>query len=304
MKIIIAGGSGFIGRALIEEFSKGGYDVAVLSRSTRPIPDAETIQWDGKTVGAWAESLEGAEAILNVVGENVFTHWTEEKKARLMGSRVEPTKAIAQAIDSCMNPPASWVNASAVGYYGDTGDNQVTETSPPGNDFLAGICKNWEAAQAECTSQHTKKAAVRIGFVLGKDGGAFPILRKLTKSFLGSQQGSGNQWVPWIHLDDLARIFRLCVEERLESPINGVGLEPVTNAELMATLRLQMHRPWAPPAPKFALALGSLLALPPTEVTLASQRAMPARLEYLKFEYKFPTLDQAIGDLLRSGPKE
>ena len=298
MKAIIAGGSGFIGRALIEEFSNGGYEVAVLSRSNKAIRDAETIQWDGKTVGPWAESLEGADAILNVVGENVFTHWTDEKKARLMNSRVEPTKAIAQAIDQCKNPPASWVNASAVGYYGDTGDTQVTETSPPGNDFLAEICKNWEAAQAECTCQHTKKCAVRIGFVLGKDGGAFPILRKLTKSFLGSQQGSGKQWVPWIHVEDLARVFRLCVEQRLESPIKGVGSQPVTNAELMSTLRKQMHRPWTPPAPKLAFALGSLVTLPPTGVTLASQRAMPARLEYLQFQYKFPTLDLAISDLL------
>ncbi len=300
MKVVIAGGSGFIGRALIEEFSKGGYEVAVLSRSNKPISDAKTIPWDGKTVGPWAETLEGADAIINVVGENVFTHWTEEKKTRLMSSRVEPTEAIAQAIDQCKNPPASWVNASAVGYYGDTGDNQVTETSPPGSDFLAEICKNWEAAQAECTCQHTKKCAVRIGFVLGRDGGAFPILRKLTKSFLGSQQGSGRQWVPWIHIEDLARVFRLCVEQRLESPLNGVGPQPVTNAELMAAMRHQMHRPWAPAAPKFALAIGSLVALPPTEVTLASQRAMPARLEYLQFHYKFPTLEEAIKDLLLS----
>lgn len=300
MKVIIAGGSGFIGHALIEEFSKGGYEVAVLSRSNAPVADAQTVQWDGKTVGPWAQSLEGADAILNVVGENVFTHWTEEKKARLMSSRVEPTKAIAQAIDQCKNPPACWVNASAVGYYGDTGDNPVTETSPPGDDFLAEICKSWEAAQADCACRQTKKCAVRIGFVLGKEGGAFPILRKLTKSFLGSQQGSGKQWVPWIHVEDLARVFRLCVEERLESPINGVGPQPVTNAELMATLRHHMHRPWAPPAPKFALALGSLVSLPPTQVTLASQRAMPARLEYLKFQYKYPTLDQAIENLLET----
>ena len=299
MKVIIAGGSGFIGRALIEEFSKGGYEVAVLSRSNKPIPDAQTIQWDGKTVGFWAESLEGADAIINVVGENVFTHWTEEKKARMMGSRVEPTKAIAQAIDQCKNPPASWVNASAVGYYGDNGDRQVTETSPPGNDFLAEICKNWEAAQADCSCQQTKKCAVRIGFVLGKDGGAFPMLRKLTKLFQSTQLGNGRQWVPWIHVEDLARVFRLCVDERLESPINGVGPAPVTNAELTVALRHQMHRPWAVPVPKFALEIASLVALPPTEVTLASQRALPARLEYLKFQYKFPILDQAISDLLR-----
>lgn len=298
MKIIIAGGSGFIGRALIEEFSKGGYEVSVLSRSNKPIPDAQTIQWDAKTVGPWAESLEGAEAILNVAGENVFTHWTEEKKTRMMDSRVEPTRAIAQAIAQCKNPPPSWVNVSAVGYYGDTGDNQVTETSPPGNDFLAQVCKNWEGAQAECPCPQTKKCAVRIGFVLGKHGGAFPMLRKLTASFLGGHQGSGKQWVPWIHVEDLARVFRLCVEQRLESPINGVGPDPVTNKDLMATLRKQMHRPWSPPAPKFALALASLFALPPTEVTLASQRALPARLEFLGFQYKFPSLDRAVSNLL------
>ena len=299
MKVVIAGGSGFIGRALVDEFSSAGYEVSVLSRSNEPVKNATTIVWDAKTVGDWVASLEGAEAVLNVVGENVFTHWTEAKKRRLMSSRVVPTQAIARAIESCKEPPKSWVNASAIGYYGDTGDREVDESSPAGSDFLAEICIAWENAQADCKRTETKKCCLRMGFVLGKAGGAFPLLHRLTKLFLGSAVGNGKHWMPWIHIEDVARIYRLAVEQGLEGPINCVGPTPVRNQDLMGALRQACKRPWVPNVPKPILIAGSWFALPPTEVTLASQRAITSRLKAAGFEYRFPTLEQTFEDLIR-----
>lgn len=259
--------------------------------------DASVERWDGKTVGAWKESLEGASAVINTVGESVFTHWTDEKKKRMMGSRVDSTKAIGDAIAQCKSPPAVWVNASAVGYYGSVYD-PAYEQSPNGKDFLAEICRRWEAAQHESNTHKITKCQARIGFVLGKYGGAFPMLKKLTKVFLGSAQGSGKQYMAWIHVDDIAGAFRFCVDHKLEGPINLCGPQPVTNAELMKKLRKAMHRPGVPNVPKFALALGSAFALPPTEVTLASQNVMPTRLQALGFEWKFSNLDLAIENLV------
>lgn len=298
MKVVVAGGTGFIGGAIVKEFADRGDDIVVLSRSLKHIQNATTVQWDGKTLGPWADRLEGAGAVINVVGESVFTHWTEEKKKQMLSSRVDPTKAIGAAIAKCKKQPAVWVNASAVGYYGNVYE-PVNEWSPAGDDFLAEVCKNWEAAQEESNTPRTKKCQARIGFVLGNGGGGFPILKKLTKLFLGSAQGSGRQYCAWIHIDDIAGAFHFCVDRQLEGPVNFVGPEPVTNLHLMEELRQKMHRPWAPNVPKFALKIGSAVALPPTEVTLASQRVLPDRLKALEYNYRFPTLDKALEDLLK-----
>jgi uncharacterized protein len=265
--------------------------------------NAKPVHWDGKTIGPWTDSLEGAVAVLNVVGESVFTHWTEEKKQRLMSTRVEPTKLIGEAIKRCKKPPAMWVNASAVGYYGST-QQPANEWSPPGADFLAQICQNWEAAQEDAQTPNTRKCSARIGFVLGRDGGGFPILRRLTKLFLGSAQGAGKQYCAWVHVDDVAGAFRFCIERHLEGPVNIVGPEPVTNAALMRLLRRKLHRPWVPNVPKLFLEIGSAFALPPVEVTLSSQRVVSERLRSLEYPYRFPTLDGAIDDLLNGVTSE
>jgi uncharacterized protein (TIGR01777 family) len=297
LKVVIAGGSGFLGHALIQEFKSQNYDVVVLSRSGKPISDATVAKWDGKTLGNWASHLDGATAVLNVVGENVFTHWTDEKKREFISSRVDPTRVLGEAIKQCNTPPQAWVNASAVGYYGSVYE-PTTEIAAAGTDYLAEVCKQWEAAQIEADCPATHKSRVRIGFVLGKEGGAFPILRKLTASFLGSAQGDGNQWVGWIHVEDVARIFRFCVEHGVDGPINATAPSPLENNAFMARLRQEMHRPWVPNVPKFALKLGSLVALPPPEVTLSSQHALPKRALELGYKFRFPTLYSALKDLL------
>ena len=298
MKVVIAGGTGFLGHALVREFAGRGDDVTVLSRSFKHVKDAKTIQWDAKNLGAWAGELENTGAVINVVGETVFTRWTDEKYQSMISSRVDSTKAIGQAIAKCKKPPPVWVNASAVGYYGSVYD-PTNEWSPPGSDHLADICKQWEEAQQETNTPRTRKCQARMGFVLGQGGGAFPMLRKLTRLFLGSALGSGKHFVAWVHVEDVVGAIRFCVERQLEGPVNVVGPQAVTNAELMATLRKEMHRPWVPNVPKFILTFASAFALPPTEVTLASQNVFPERLKALEYPYRFPTLDSALEDLLK-----
>lgn len=294
MKTVIAGGSGFIGHALVREFSMRNHDIVVLSRSNRPAKGAKVVVWDAKTVGPWAEELEGADTLINLAGKEILGRWTQESKRQFLTSRVDSTATLARAVEQCQVPPLSWLNASAVGYYGEQGEKVLDENSPSGSNYLAALCREWEAAQESCRAS-TAKARMRIGFVLGRGGGAFPILRKLTQAFLGSALGSGRQWVPWIHLEDLARAFVFCAENRVEGPVNAVGPNPARNAQLMEALRSVLHRPWAPNVPKALLRAASYVALPPPEeTTLISQRVIPARLNELAFEFRHPMLERAL----------
>lgn len=294
-RVVIAGGSGFIGHALLQELQED-YEVVILSRSGKPIEGATVETWDGKTLGDWARNLDGAEAVINLAGEPVTLRWTEENKKKILESRTESTAVIGKAVRGCVVPPKVWINGSAVGYYGDTGDREVDETSPAGEGFLAETCLAWERAQEEVETPQTRKVRIRIGFVLGKEGGALPELWKITRRFLGGSQGSGQQWVPWIHISDLAGIFRWVIENEVSGPVNGVGPSPVRNKELMAEIRRAAHRPWSPPAPAFALNLVGAIIGVQTDVTLVSQRVVSKTLKEGGFEYRFPTLQETIAD--------
>lgn len=302
-KVVIAGGKGFIGNALVEEFESHGYEVVVLSRSVaahsagRPGINGRTVHWDGRTVGGWAKELEGACAVINVSGEPIFPFWTEAKKRRILASRLEPTTAICQAIKECARTPAVWINASAVGYYGDTGDATTDERGAAGTDFLAKVCREWEDAQSGCET-NTRRVTVRIGLPLGHRGGALPMLARLTKFYIGGSIGNGKQWIPWIAIDDLAALFRWCVESDVNGPVNGVGPGPVTNAELMATMRKVMGRPFAPSVPAAILKLGQVIKLP-TDLLLNSSRVVSSMLQSKGFEYRFNDLESALRHELR-----
>lgn len=297
MKVVIAGGSGFIGQALIEEFGCHGYEVVVLSRSGKPIEGATVEMWDGKTLGDWTRDLDGAEAVINLVGEPITMRWTEENKKKILGSRVESTTLIGRAIRGCIAAPKVWINASGIGYYGDTGDVAKDETSPAGDDFTAEICLAWERAQNEAETPNTRKVQMRTGFVLGRKGGAFPQLAKLTKAFLGGSVGNGKQWCPWIDLRDLARLFHWVVEGNVSGPVNAVGPEAVRNKDLMAAMRKAAHRPWSPPAPAFAVKIAGFFMGVQTDVALISQRAIPAVATKGGFTYEHQDLDEVLREL-------
>ena len=276
MKIVIAGASGFIGKHLVSSFV--GHEVIALQRSSKAILGSVTSIWDAKTPESCQSAIEKSDVVINLVGAPISLKWTEENKKLILDSRVESTEAIGQAIQRCDAPPKIWINASAMGYYGDTGERDIDETSPPGTDFLADVCKAWEASALK-HDLSTKRAFMRSGMVLGKDGGALPTLAKLTKAFLGGAAGSGKQWVPWIHIEDLVGMFHLVIEKEWDGPMNGCSPNTVRNQELMAEVRKTLHRPWSPPVPAFMLGIVGKLGGPAPELTLNSCKATPSALK-------------------------
>jgi uncharacterized protein len=298
-RIVIAGGTGLIGKALVKEFGQAGYEVVVLSRSGRPIEGAKSLKWDAKALTDWTKELEGATAVINLTGEPVGQRWTEETKRKILESRVESSKAIAAAIAQAKTPPKVWVNSSAVGYYGDTGDKETTEAGAPGQGFLAEVCVKWEAAVQEADLPGTREVRLRAGVVFAKDGGVFEILKKITKLFIGGAAGSGRQFVPWIHIDDIAGLYRWAVETDVSGPVNGVAPEPIRNADLMTELRRALGRPWAPPAPKPILSLVTGIIGIPAETVLGSCRVVPAVALERGFEFEHPDLRASIDELVK-----
>jgi uncharacterized protein (TIGR01777 family) len=298
-RIIIAGGSGFIGRALAEVFSARGFEIIILTRTPRARADGiREIAWDGKNPGAWIFALDGAEAIVNLTGKNINCPHTPDNVRAITASRVDSVNVLAAALGQIKNPPRVWVQASATGFYGDAGNLACDENSMAGHNTLAQICRQWEAAFAAATIPATRKVTLRIGFVLGRDGGAFPVLSRLTRWFLGGAAGNGRQYLSWIHLADLVQMFVVAVtQEKLAGTFNAVAPDAVTNADFMRELRRVWHRPWSPPAPEFAVRLGSWVMQSEATLALVSQRCVPAKFLEANFPYQFPQLRAALENL-------
>jgi uncharacterized protein (TIGR01777 family) len=299
-RIVIAGGSGFIGSALAKEFSARGYEVFILTRKSRERSDGvREVSWDGEHLGEWIQFLDGAEAVINLTGKSINCPHTPENLREIISSRVNSVNAIGVAITQVKTPPRVWVQASATGFYGDTNDKLCDETAPNGNDTLAKVCRDWEAACAAASVPNTRKVILRIGFVLGRESGALPVLSRLTKLFLGGAVGNGRQFISWIHLADLVKMFVAAVEnENLNGVFNAVGPEPVTNAEFMRELRRVLHRPWSPPAPEFAVKFGARLMGSEPSLALASQRCEPKHFLQTVFRFQFSELPAALKNLL------
>lgn len=298
-RVVIAGGSGFIGRALTKEFSGRGFDVVVLTRSARqPANGVQEAPWDAARPGPWAMLLDGADAVVNLTGKNINCPHTLENLRDIAASRVNSVRAIAAAIGQVKNPPRAWVQASAVGFYGDAGDAVRDENSFAGADALAEVCRQWEAAFAAADVPRTRKITLRIGVVLGRDGGALPVLAKMTRFFLGGAAGSGRQYISWIHIADLTAMFAAVVaDEKLSGVFNAVAPDPVTNAEFMRELRHALRRPWSPPAPEFAVKLGARLTGSEGSLALVSQRCAPKRFLEAGFKFRFVDVAAALNDL-------
>jgi uncharacterized protein (TIGR01777 family) len=297
-KAVVAGGTGFIGRAVVSELGRKGYEVVVLSRSKSDVANARVRIWDGETVGNWAEELDGAQIVVCTCGSSAAVRWTAENRRRIIESRLPPVQALGKAIARCSESPRSWVTAAAAGYYGDTLDNLVNESSPPGEGFLAEVCKAWEAEIETTQTPKTHKSWIRVGLVLGEGGGVLPIFSNLTRWFLGGTVGSGRQYLPWIHLDDLAKLFVWCGEECLEGPVNGSAPEPATNRELMAALRRVLKRPWCPPAPAPLVRLGCAVMGVDPSMALKGCRMVPKRALEGGFSFEFEELEPALRNVL------
>ena len=299
IRVVIAGGSGFIGRALAKELLARDYEVVVLTRSPRKQTNcAIEVLWDGEHAGEWIQFLDGAEAVINLSGRNIKCRYTPENLHELVESRVNSVNAIGAAIHHAAHPPRVWVQAGAIGFYGDPKDRLRDENSPVGSDTLAGICQPWEAAFNSAPAPGTRRVLLRIGFVLGRDGGALPVLASLTKWFLGGTAGNGQQFISWIHLADLSRMFIEVIErDGLAGTFNAAGPNPATNREFMRELRRALHRPWSPPAPEWAVKLCSRLMGAEPSLALAGCRVAPKRFLEAGFKFQFPELPGALKDI-------
>lgn len=296
MRVILAGGSGFLGRALQRRLRDSGASVAVLTRQPRP-DVADDIGWtpDG-SAGPWARSLEGADAIVNLSGAGLADQrWTDARKQELVSSRILPTRSLVAGIATLSARPAVFVAGSAVGYYGARGDEMITETEPPGSDFLATLCVDWER-EAERASSLTRLVIVRTAPALHPEGGALAAMLLPFRLGVGGRLGSGTQYMPWIHLDDWVGLVELLMrDDRARGAFNVASPQPVTNAEFTRALGEALHRPTIVPMPAFALRLllGEL-----ANSLVTGQRAVPARAEALGFRFRFPALEDALDDLL------
>ena len=297
-KAVIAGGSGFVGQHLAAELVAVGYDVVVLSRSVDTGAKYREVKWDGKSQGDWVNEIDGATAVFNLSGAPIENKWTPDYKKVIIDSRVDSTRAIHEAIRSVKNRPETWVNSSAVGWYGDRGDEILSESARAGSGFLNEVCEEWERACLKPDIPEVKQVCLRTGIVLGKDGGIFKEMSKLAKLGLGGAAGGGDQWLPVIHVKDMARMYVWAVDSAQEGPINACCPEPVKNSEFMGALRSAYSRPWSPPVPPFALKVGAGLMGKEGALILMSQRAVPTLALSQGFKFEFPDLEAIVEDLV------
>jgi uncharacterized protein (TIGR01777 family) len=300
MKIVIAGGSGFLGRPLAAALAADGHDIVTLSRgaaATGAQARTRAVAWtpDG-SIGPWAAEIDGAGAVVNLAGESIAgKRWTAEQKRRILDSRVLATRSLVAAIAGARTPPAVLVSGSAVGYYGPRGDEKIPEDTPPGSDFLANVCVQWEGEAARAKAA-TRVVLLRTGLALERDGGALPQMLPPFQFGAGGPVGSGRQFWPWIHRADWIALVQWAIRTpAVAGAINGTAPNPVTNAEFARALGRAMHRPAFMPAPAFALKL--LLGEMADALLLSGQRAVPERPEQLGFTFRYSRLDEALSAL-------
>ncbi len=320
MRIVIAGGTGFLGSPLAEVYAEEGHDVRVLTRGLAPgdsrhdpgtgVPGVTRVGWSpspqgssgapgqqtpqsGSGAGFLADLVSGADAVINLAGESIADgRWTPQRKALLRDSRILATKSLVAAITAATAPPRVFVSGSAVGYYGPCGDEPLTEDSRPGDDFLANLCADWETEARRATGSGTRLALLRTGIVLERSGGALAKMITPFRLFAGGPIGSGRQYMSWIHRLDWLEMVRWIVDTpQVAGPVNATAPHPVTNRHFSRALGRALHRPALVPAPGFALriVLGEM-----AESLVTGQRVLPERAKSLGFHFRYPEIEQAF----------
>jgi len=301
VKVVIAGGSGALGRRLSDDLAERGHEVVVLSRTPRPGRHRQ-VPWDGRTVGPWARELAGS-AVVNLAGELVDRRPTAANVDLLSRSRVEPTRALAVAAARLDAPVPVWLQASTIAIYGDADDTVLTEMSPvaEGPPQMAGVARAWESAAEGVNA--VRQVLLRTGIVLDVGTPALDRLLGLARWGLGGRVGTGRQWISWIHVHDWLAVCRTALDGTGTQPLDGVVLAtspaPVRNADLMRELRRAVHRPWSPPTPAPLVRLGALALRTDPALALTGRRALPKRLQDNGFTFAHPDLPEALSDLLR-----
>ncbi len=297
MKVLITGASGLLGQALQESFKDKGYEMLLASR--KEPEDDRHIQWSIEGGFTDPEKLEGVDVVVHLAGENVSgLRWTDEKKKAIHDSRVLGTRNVVDAISKLKKKPKTFIASSAIGFYGERGDEEVVESSAAGDNFLAGVCKEWEAESRRAEDAGIRTVLLRTGIVLSKDGGALATMLLPFKMGVGGVVGSGKQWMSWISLDDEIAIINYCIEnENIRGAVNAVAPNPVTNLEFTKTLGEVLYRPTFLPLPEFAVSM--IFGEMGDALLLASTKVIPKRLEDAGFEFKYPELKPAIEHAVR-----
>jgi uncharacterized protein (TIGR01777 family) len=313
LRIIIAGGSGFLGQVLRGHFTAQGAEVVVLTRSPRETNDnrRREVFWDAKTLGHWKAELAGAQVVVNLTGRTVNCRYNARNRREILESRVDSTRILGEAIARSSAPPKVWLNASTATIYrhtfGAAWDESgcVAGTPEVKDEFSVEVAQAWEQALEAAPTPHTRKIALRAAMVLGHaQNSVFPTLRRLTRLGLGGKMGSGRQFVSWIHQLDFCRTIDFIVANpAISGPVNLAAPEPLTNAEMMKTLRRLCGAPFGLPATRWMLELGAFALRTETELILKSRRVIPGRLARGGFEFRFPRFEDAARDLLPPAPR-
>jgi uncharacterized protein len=291
--VAVTGSHGFVGSALVPALRRAGHRVVRLVRGQPK--SADELGWDPEAGTVDAAGLEGIGGVVHLAGAGIGDkRWTDARKRLILESRTKGTTLLARTLAQLARPPSVLVSASATGYYGDRGDEPLDEQSAPGNDFVAGVCVQWEAATAPAADAGIRVARTRSGIILGREGGVFPRMLLPFRLGLGGRMGSGRQYMSWISIDDeVGAILHALVQERVAGPVNLTGPRPVTNAEFTKTLGRVLHRPTAIPTPLLPLRAlyGSELV---QHLLVEGQRVLPKQLEQTGYEFARPTLEEAL----------
>lgn len=293
MKILITGGSGFIGRALSHALKASGHDVLILTRGlVSSVEGIRFLTWNPPML-IKPDIMSNIDAVVNLAGESIFRRrWTEKQKELIQRSRIEVTRAIVESMRDANPRPEVLISASAVGYYGPHGDEYVTEDTPPGNDFLAGVGRLWEAEALKAEEFGVRVVLIRLGIVLERDGGALPKMALPFKFFLGGRIGSGRQWLSWIHRDDVLSIIKYLLENRaISGAVNVVAPNPVRNKEFSSAMGNVLRRAswFSVPGFLIRIALGEF-----ADLILQGQRVIPEKLLKAGYQFKYPEINEAL----------
>jgi hypothetical protein len=300
MKILITGGTGFVGTRLTSSLIRDGNEVTILTRSLKAARESSArvsyLEGDPTKRGSWQEGIKNHDAIINLAGATIFSRWTDEHKKAIRESRISTTQNIVEGIPSHLGKKITLFSTSAVGYYGFHGDEELVEDSPPGNDFLARIAVEWEGEALKAREKGTRVVMTRFGIVLGEKGGALSQMIPLFKKYIGGPIGSGDQWLSWVHIKDLAEAFVFLTKHpEISGPVNVCSPNPVRNRDLAKALGKALHRPSFMPAPAFMvkLVLGEF-----GSVILEGQRVIPLRLLKNGFVFQYPDIEEALQSIV------
>lgn len=298
MRITLTGATGLIGTKLVAELKGRGDDVTVLSRNPMKASDklkVEGIEWDPRSGPAPAKALDGRDVVVHLAGEPVAQRWNDKSKKEIHDSRERGTRNLVDGIHATDATPAALISSSAVGYYGKHGDEPVPESTPPGDDFLADVCVAWETEALKAAEAGIRVALIRTGVVLDADGGALEKMLPFFKLGIGGPVAGGNQFMPWIHADDLVALYIAAIDGDWSGPFNASAPEPVTNKEFSKALGRAIKRPAFAPVPGFAV---RLLYGQMAEIVTEGQRAVPDAALAKDFEFRHTDIDEALKDAL------